>query len=398
VLPFFRPDRLFLGSARIVIGYIRGNMPNAKRPYAIAALAMLLLQPAARAQTPSSVMQLRKHNGSGIALYYHLYKPNGFSKDVKYPLIMAFHGVGEDGDSANTDYINKNGLVSAWVAGAFQGKYPCFVVAPHNPSGTWTDTAWTVSNTNVKYRQGPISTRLATAMQILDSLTREFPIDTNRLYVTGLSIGGWATWDLVTRYPGKFAAAFPQSGGVDTSKANLLAKTPIWSYNGKQDAVVAPISVNLLMESLDKADGDKGVAYTHCHGNACPAKLGAAQIDSLIEAGTTHFYSLDPNRGHDGWDAYYADTLIQKWFMRQRRDAPSTGLHPRPGSASRMPKTRSRALRMAGSANGDPESGTLAGQEAFQADGRRIAEPAPPGNAPPATARPATRPAAIKEE
>jgi predicted peptidase len=95
---------------------------------------------------------------------------------VKYPLILAFHGVGEDGDSSNTAYIDKNGLVSAWVATAFQSKYPCFVVAPHNPSGTW--------------------------------------IDTNRLYVTGLSIGGWATWDLVTRFPEKFAAAGPLQTGL----------------------------------------------------------------------------------------------------------------------------------------------------------------------------------------
>jgi predicted peptidase len=304
-------------------------MQNTNRLSAIAILAFTVLSSSLSAQTPSNVMQLRKQTGSGISLYYHLYKPEGYSRAIKYPLILAFHGVGEDGDSASTAYINNNGLVSAWVATAFQSKYPCFVVAPHNPSGTWIDTPWTVSNTNVKYRQGPISSRLATSMQILDSLTREFSIDTNRLYVTGLSIGGWATWDLVTRYPDKFAAAFPQSGGVDTSKANLLVRTPIWSYNGKLDDVVAPISVNLFMQNLDRLDGDNGVVYTNCQGNTCPAKLNAGKIDSLIDAGKTHFYSLDPAHGHEGWDLYYGDTLIQKWFMKQRRDAPASGLNPR---------------------------------------------------------------------
>jgi predicted peptidase len=358
-------------------------MQNFNRLSAIALLAFTALSSSPSAQTPSNVMQLRKHKGSGMTLYYHLYKPQGYSSDVKYPLIMAFHGVGEDGDSTSTLYIDKNGLVSAWVATAFQSKYPCFVVAPHNPSGSWTDTAWTVSNTNVKYRQGPISSRLATSMQILDSLTREFSIDTNRLYVTGLSIGGWATWDLVTRYPDKFAAAFPQSGGVDTSKAGLLVQTPIWSYNGKQDAVVAPLSVNLLMDNLDKLDGDKGVVYTHCQGNACPANLSTGKIDSLIDAGKTHFYSLDPARSHDGWDAYYGNTLIQRWLMKQKRDTPATGLDPRSrNSAAPKPRSRKGSVHPAGSGNLDPKIGFVSGQGVFEADGKRVPSQGHPENPP----------------
>lgn len=317
-------------------------------------------------------------------MFYHLYKPDGYSSNVKYPLIMAFHGVGEDGDSTSTLYIDNNGLVSAWVATAFQKKYPCFVIAPHNPSGSWIDTPWTVSNTNVKYRQGPISSRLATSMQILDSITREFSIDTNRLYVTGLSIGGWATWDLVTRYPDKFAAAFPQSGGVDTSKASLLVRTPIWSYNGKQDGVVAPLSVNLFMDNLDKLDGDKGVVYTQCQGNNCPAKMSADKIDSLIDAGRTHFYSLDPAHGHEGWDLYYGDTLIQKWFMKQRRDNSPVSISDQRmrTSASHGSQPRFGLIHPVGPADGDPKSGFDPAQELFEANGRRIPNRGYPENPP----------------
>ncbi|MBW8890026.1 MAG: prolyl oligopeptidase family serine peptidase [Fibrobacteres bacterium] len=355
-------------------------MQNSNRISAIAILAFTIFSSPLIAQTPSNVMQLRKQTGSGMTLYYHLYKPEGYSSNVKYPLIMAFHGVGEDGDSSNTLYINNNGLVSAWVATAFQKKYPCFVVAPHNPSGSWIDTDWTVSNTNVKYRQGPISSRLAVSMKILDSLIREFPIDTNRLYVTGLSIGGWATWDLVTRYPDKFAAALPQSGGVDTSKAGLLVRTPIWSYNGKQDAVVAPLSVNLFMDNLDKLDGDKGVVYTQCQGNNCPAKMSANKIDSLINAGMTHFYSLDPAHGHEGWDLYYGDTLIQKWIMKQQRDTPAAGLKQRTrNSASHGPQSGYGLIPL-GSRNTESESGS--GPELFEANGKRVMIQASPENPP----------------
>jgi len=290
-----------------------------KRFLYIAVCIGILGQSFVGAQTPSSVMQLRKYKGSDLTLFYHLFKPGGYSADKKYPIILAFHGVGEDGDSTSTLYIDNNGLVSNYVANAFQAKHPCFVAAPHNPSGTWTDTAWTVSNTVCKYKQGPISTRLSTVMQILDSLQREFSIDTDRIYITGLSIGGWATWDLVTRFPNKFAAAFPQSGGVDTSKASVVVQTPIWSYNGAQDNVVAPLSANLFFDNLDKLDGNKGVVFTWCHGTNCSTKKSAREIDSLTSAGMIHFYTLDQNMAHTGWSQYYADTLIQNWLMKQTR-------------------------------------------------------------------------------
>jgi predicted peptidase len=277
-----------------------------------------------------------------MTLFYHLFKPDGYSAEKKYPLIIAFHGVGENGDSASTVYINSNGLVSSYVSAAFQSRHPCFVAAPHNPSGTWTDTAWTVSNTVCKYKQGPISTRLNTVMLLLDSLQREFPIDSNRIYITGLSIGGWATWDLITRFPDRFAAAFPQSGGVDTGKANAVIRTPIWSYNGSKDNVVAPLSANYFFDNLDKLDGNSGVAYTWCHGTDCPAKMSARTIDSLTNAGVIHFYTLDPTMAHTGWAQYYADTLIQNWLMKQSR-SPASAIRtrtaaPRGGAAvSRRP-------------------------------------------------------------
>jgi predicted peptidase len=291
----------------------------------------------ASAQTPSGVMQLRKYKGAAMTLYCHLFKPTGYSTANKYPIILAFHGVGEDGDSTSTDYIDKNGLVSHYIATAFQARHPCFVAAPHNPSGSWIDTAWTVNNTVCRYKQGPISTRLSTVMLILDSLRREFSIDSNRIYITGLSIGGWATWDLVTRFPAMFAAAFPQSGGVDTGKAGAVAQTPIWCYHGQQDNVVAPLSDNLMMDNIDRADGNKGVVFAWCHGTTCPAKMSAIKIDSLTNAGMIHFYTLDPNQAHAGWDQYYGDTLIQNWLMKQSRtNATAAGPQNIPARAARV--------------------------------------------------------------
>ena len=323
------------------------------------------------AQTPSNVMQLRKYAGASMTLYYHLFKPTGYSSAKKYPIIFTFHGVGENGDSSNTAYINKNGLVSNYVSNAFQAKHACFVAAPHvrEPNETWIDTPWTVNNAVAKYKQGPISKRLSTVMQILDSLEREFSIDTNRIYITGLSIGGWATWDLVTRFPNKFAAAFPQSGGVDTSKAKLVAQTPIWCYHGRNDNTVTPLSDNLMFENIDKQDDNKGVVYPWCHGTTCPAEMTAAKIDSLTNAGMIHFYTLDPNQGHDGWDKYYGDTLIQNWLMKQSRSSATAislqSIQPRTASAGR----RSAILRMVGLCK---QPASLSGFEIYDLRGKLI--------------------------
>jgi predicted peptidase len=297
----------------------------------IACCAALLNFASAYAQIPSSVMTLRSISRA-MTLNYRLFTPSGYDHTKKYPLILAFHGVSQDGtDESNTGYVDYNSLCLYWVSNTLQAAHPCFVVAPHNPSGTWIDTNYTACNTTGTYRQGPISTRLSTVMGILDSLQKEFSIDTNRLYVTGLSVGGFATWDLITRYPGKFAAAIPMSGAADTSKAPAAAQVPVWCCHGQIDNTVTPVSERYMMAAIDRLDGSKGVAYPECNGITCVTTF-RTKLDSLVNAGIIHFYWERQNIGHAIWDTCYANTSLQAWLFKQVKNGASAVSGIRSGS------------------------------------------------------------------
>jgi predicted peptidase len=287
---------------------------------AIASVSLLFGVTTAQGQVPSTVMTLRSIT-KAMTMSYRLFTPAGYDRAKKYPLILAFHGYNQDGpDESNTGYIDYNSLCSFWVSNALQAAHPCFVVAPHNPSGTWIDTIFTVCNASGTYHQGPLSARLSTVMSILDSLQKEFSIDTNRIYVTGLSIGGFATWDLITRFPGRFAAAIPMSGAADTTKAAAVAGLPIWCCHGQIDDVVTPLSDRYMMAAIDRLDGSNGVVYTECNGTVC-VTTSKTKLDSLVNAGVLHLYTEVKNVAHAIWDNCYANTSIQTWLFKQVKAA-----------------------------------------------------------------------------
>ena len=91
---------------------------------------------------------------------------------------------------------------------------------------------------------------MALAMKVLDQLLKEFPLDSRRLYLTGLSMGGYGTWDAATRWPERFAAAVPVCGGGDETLAGKLAKLPVWAFHGDMDKAVP---VQYLPDDLTRA-------------------------------------------------------------------------------------------------------------------------------------------------
>jgi predicted peptidase len=103
---------------------------------------------------------------------------------------------------------------------------------------------------------------LTIALSLIDSIKREFPIDTNRLYAVGLSMGGYGTWDLIARYPGKFAAAVPVCGGNDTGKASALQNVPIWAFHGAVDPTVPPDADRSMMLTLFPGLGLSVTSYS----------------------------------------------------------------------------------------------------------------------------------------
>jgi predicted esterase len=243
----------------------------------------------------------RSHTYNGTALPYRLFIPESYTPSKRYPIVLALHGSGERG-SDNLVQISGWRLATSWADPVNQAKYPCFVVAPQCPGGK----SWS----------GP---ELATANNILDSLAAEFSIDVNRMYVTGLSMGGFGTWELITSFPDRFAAAVPMSAGWESTGAPAILRVPIWNFHGAQDEVV-PVqwSRDIIggLESLGRR-----VVYTHCHNGDC-AGLADSMIAANVRSHSDLFYTEYQYGNHVIWDESYDYPYLFPWvFDRYRMTA-----------------------------------------------------------------------------
>ena len=222
-------------------------------------------------------------NKEGQRLLYRFLKPASLEAGKKYPIVIFFHGAGERGDDNEKTLIHG---VKTFATEEFLKKYPCFVVVPQCPNEQmWMGFPWTVEK--VVLPEKPTES-LSLAMQCLDSLEKEFPIDTDREYVTGLSMGGFGTWESIVRSPNRFAAAVPICAGCDVTKAKSIAHLPIWAYHGAKDGVV-------------KVERSREI------------------IEALKAAGGTPKYTEYPEVGHDSWNGAYKDQAMYEWLFSQRR-------------------------------------------------------------------------------
>ncbi len=123
---------------------------------------------------------------------------------------------------------------------------------------------------------------------LIRQLIVNFPIDTNHIYITGLSMGGYGTYDAIMRYPDLFAAAVPVCGAGDVSRAASIAHIPIWIFHGADDISVSP-------------------------------KYSLDMFSALIKAGARPGFTQYPEVGHFSWLGAYADPLMLEWLFRQRK-------------------------------------------------------------------------------
>ena len=135
--------------------------------------------------------------------------------------------------------------------------------------------------------EGP-SRAMRLVMEILDSLDKELPIDPDRRYVTGLSMGGFGSFDLCVRRPNGFAAAVPICGGARTENAAKIAHVPLWIFHGGADPVV-------------------------------PVELSRNIVEALEKAGASPKYTEYPGVGHDSWTKAYQEPELVDWLLGQRR-------------------------------------------------------------------------------
>lgn len=195
-------------------------------------------------------------------LDYLLYQPDEAST---WPLVLFLHGMGERG--SDTSLVKVHGLPARIEAGE---PFPFIMAAPQCPlTATWPEM---VEDLNA----------------LLDHLLATYRVDPRRVYLTGLSMGGYGTWYLASRYPERFAAIAPICGGGLRWMAERLKNMPIWVFHGDADTVV-PISESQKM------------------------------VDALRTAGSKVRFTVYPGVGHDSWTATYANPELYDWLLTHSR-------------------------------------------------------------------------------
>jgi len=274
-------------------------------------LGIIFISLTMNAQTEEEIINKfakRTHTFYGTTLPYRLFIPDNYDKNKLYPLVLCLHGAGERGID-NEIHIKYHRIATSWADSSNQSMYQCFVVAPQcPPENRWVDSDWSTGEYRVN--QVSVSNEILTVNNLIDSLLNEFNIDKNRLYVTGLSMGGYGTWDIISRFPDKFAAAIPMSGGGDSTQAKNIKHISIWDFHGAKDNVVPITASQKMIEALNRSG-----AFVIGTNN-----LSSVAINFFIDNKQKYFYTEYPEGGHAVWAESYNNPLLFKWLFAQSKN------------------------------------------------------------------------------
>ena len=181
---------------------------------------------------------------------YRLLRPESVEPGKRYPLVLYLHGAGERG----TDNLAQLKYLPEWMAqDDYRRRFPTFLLAPQcRPERPWVETSRAFDRAAPRQAPGP---QMQVVIAILEAALSDLPVDPARLYLTGLSMGGFGSWDLGTRLAERWAAVAPICGGGDELYADRLAGTPVWAWHGDADDVVPVARSRRMIEALRRAGG-----------------------------------------------------------------------------------------------------------------------------------------------
>lgn len=237
--------------------------------------------------TAFTVPQTYVAGTDGRSVNYRIYVPDIPDTATNgVPLVLFLHGSGECGTNNVSQLSNGAGGLVWWS----RNREPAIVIAPQAPPRTvWSPVFFNELQARMPYSPPPM---IKLVKSLIDDVCERYPVDTNRILATGVSLGAYGVWDLVSRYPGFFAAAIPICGAGDPQKADVAAKTPIWIFHGEKDRNV-------------------------------PNKLDRSMVSRLWELDAPVRYMEYPDSGHAIWGRVYSDESVMKWFFSRRRAATS---------------------------------------------------------------------------
>lgn len=223
-------------------------------------------------------------NALGEVFPYRLSAPQFPEKGKKYPLILFLHGSGECGSD---NRLQLRAGVPALLGTLQQRPQPVMVLAPQCQAGNWWVKRLAMKPEYAAAKEP--TPALEVALELCRHLVSERQADPDRLYVTGLSLGGFGAWDAAQREPAMFAAAIPICGGGDIRRVQEIRRLPIWVFHGTDDKNV-PVECSRRMVELLRQIGSRSVRYTEYEG-----------------------------AGHNVWDQTYANPEVIDWLLRQTR-------------------------------------------------------------------------------
>jgi len=216
-------------------------------------------------------------------LPYRLLCPLAVEPGTRYPLVIFLHGAGERGTDNEKQLTHG---VPQFLTAENRTKFPCFLMAPQcPPEERWVEVDWGAES-HVQPREPSEPARRT--LELVDRAMRELPIDPDRVYLTGLSMGGFGTWDLLARRPDLFAAAAIVCGGADDAMAERIRHIPQWVFHGAKDDAVKPARSRRMVAALERVGG-------------------------------TPRYTEYPDVGHHSWVNAYSDPVLFAWLFAQRR-------------------------------------------------------------------------------
>ncbi|MBQ8577106.1 MAG: prolyl oligopeptidase family serine peptidase [Clostridia bacterium] len=197
----------------------------------------------------------------GYEMPYNLILPENYDASKSYPVILLLHGAGERG---NDNELQMFHAVDELYETRPQLLAETIFLAPQCPEGEqWVDWPWTDGNYSTD--EIPESKALSTAIKLLGEILDNYACDRDRVYIIGISMGGYGAWDALVRHEELFAAGVPLCGGGDASKVDILKEIPIWCVHGTADSAVQFAGTEGMVNAIQDAGGER-ITFTAVEG------------------------------------------------------------------------------------------------------------------------------------
>ena len=230
-------------------------------------------------------LEAREYKSAGGKIFRYRWAEKLPGGNAKVPLVIFMHGAGERGTDNAAQLRHGVTELMDWLDTHEKGYR---MIVGQVPAGKlWIDVHWALKHQTMSKKP---SETMAMQIELLDRLLADPRTDVTRVYVTGISMGGYGTWDILCRRPEVFAAGLPICGGADAAQAKKIAKLPIWTFHGSADSAV-------------------------------PVCLSRSMVSALWAAGSNAHYREYPDAGHNVWTRTYQDAEVLAWFFKQRKGA-----------------------------------------------------------------------------